>query len=439
MQCERQPIRKVGGGVMKTFKIGVFGSKRGRDIAKNFIKQNCEIVALCDSDIEMRDAAIRDLGDKVTVYDDFDKFIEHGMDAVIIANYFHEHAPYAIKCLEKGIHVFSECISNGTMAEGIELLRAAEKSDAIYMLAENYPQMLFNIEMQRVCKAGTLGKILYAEGEYNHPGNPYASNIVDVRRYLNPFVEHWRNTLPKSYYLTHSLGPLMRATGATPKRVTAYNVFAPIEGNDIPSASRAGDSVSIMITQNDDGSVFRFTANAAFGGEHNSYRICGKNGQIENVRGMGNKVMLRYNSWNTPEGAHQDTLYEPSWNDPQESLIKSSGLGGGDFVTARMFLNCIKEGKQPEMPFDVKSAVTMSSVAILAHRSVLEGNKPFDIPDFNKEEDCKKYENDRLTPFHGTGGSEPTIRCSSNPNHKPSEEQLKLFKKLVMKIDEEEI
>lgn len=418
----------------ENIKIGVFGSKRGRDIAQNFIALGCEVVALCDSDIEIRDARMKEWGDNVTVYDNFDAFIDHDMDAVILANYFHEHAPYAIRCLERGIHVFSECISNGTMAEGIELLRAAEKSDAIYMLAENYPQMLFNIEMQRVCQSGTLGKILYAEGEYNHPGNSSVANIADKKRYSSPFLEHWRNTLPKTYYLTHSLGPLMRATGATPKRVTAYTVFAPPEVNNIPSAARTGDSVSIMLTQNDDGSVFRFTANASFGGgEHNSYRICGKKGQIENVRGMGDKVMLRYNPWSTPEGAHPTALYEPQWNDAQEGLIKASGHGGGDFVTARMFVNCIKEGKQPEFPFDVHSAVTMASVAILAHRSVLEGNRPFDIPDFTNEEERKKYEDDRLTPFYGSDGSAPTLPCSSHPDYQPSEEGLNLFKKLVMK------
>ena len=71
------------------------------------------------------------------------------MEAVFLANYFHEHTPYVIKCFEKGIHVLCECITNGTMAEGVELLRSFEKSSSIFMLAENYPQMKFNREMKR--------------------------------------------------------------------------------------------------------------------------------------------------------------------------------------------------------------------------------------------------------------------------------------------------
>ena len=128
-----------------------------------------DIVAICDFHKERREAAAKQLGNTTAVYEDFDEFLNHGLDAVYVANYFHEHAPYVIKCFQRGIHVFSECISNGTMAEGVALIRAAEKSNALFFLAENYPQMTFNREITRICREGSLGKILYAEGEYNHP------------------------------------------------------------------------------------------------------------------------------------------------------------------------------------------------------------------------------------------------------------------------------
>lgn len=412
---------------MKKIKIGIFGVGRGMDLAKDFMLLGADIAAICDFNEERLEEATRKVGKDTAVYSDFDSFIEHDLDAVVLANYFHEHTPFAIKCFEKGIHVFSECISNGTMAEGIELLKSFEKSNSIYMLAENYPQMIFNREMKRVCDGGTLGKILYAEGEYNHPGNP---NDVKFKKTYNYFPEHWRNFLPRSYYITHSLGPVMWATGATPKKVTSFAAFAPIEG-DVPTASFSGDRVSIVTTQNDDGSIFRITGCAAFGGHHNAYRICGTEGQIENLRGMGNKVMLRYNGWSKPEGMDEVNLYEPKWNDPDEEIFKTSGHGGGDYLTARVFLDCIKKGKQPEHPFDIYSAINMSSVAILAHRSMLEGGKPYDIPDFTKEEDCKLYENDRLSPFYGVDGSDPVIPCCSHTDFKPTEKQVRNYKKVL--------
>jgi len=412
---------------MNPIKIGVFGAGRGADLAGNFQRLGCEITAICDFHEERLNNAANRIGGSATLYRNFDEFIEHDMDAVILANYFHEHAPYAIRCMEKGIHVFSECISNGTMAEGVELIRASEKyPDVVYFLAENYPQMIFNREMQRIAKTGTLGKIIYAEGEYNHPGDPMD---IGFKRTYNYFTKHWRNFSARTYYITHSLGPVMRATGATPKTVTAFAAFAPVEGN-VPNACFDGDRAAIITTQNDDGSIFRITGCAGFGAHHNAYRICGTEGQIENLRGMGAKIMLRYNGWTKPEGMEEVNCYDPGWNDPDEDKILASGHGGSDYITARMFLDCIREGKQPEHPFHVHSAVAMSSTAILAHRSMLEGGKPYEIPDFHTEEARKQYENDRHTIFYGTDGSEPDLPCCSHPDYRPTDEQMQRYLEL---------
>ena len=408
---------------MKKIRIGVFGAGRGMDIAQNFMLLNAEIVALCDNHKERREAAMKRLNDSVKAYENFDDFINHPMDAMIVANNFYQHAAFVIKCFEKNIHVFCECISNGTMGEGVALARAFKNSKSIFMLAENYPQMLPNLEMKRVMDSGSLGKFLYAEGEYNHPTNPWDTAFTKRYRF---YPEHWRHFCPSTYYITHSLGPVMRISGATPKKVTAFEIFDPPEDN-VPSAAYSVDAAANITTFNDDGSVFRITACSRFGGHHNAYRICGSKGQIENLRGMGQQIMLRYNEWDKPEGQDATQLYTPSWNDKDEELIKKSGHGGSDFVTARMFLNCLKENKQAPHPFDFYSALAMSSVAILAHRSALEGGKPYDIPDFTKEEDQKLYENDFLTPFYGDDGSKPTLPCCSHPDYKPSERQMQLY------------
>lgn len=410
---------------MKNIRIGLFGVGRGMDILKNFMLLDTELVAVCDNNKGRMDLAMKQLNKSVRIYDDFDEFINHPMDAVILANNFHEHAPYAIKCFEKNIHVFSECTSNGTMAEGVQLVRAFEKSKSIYMLAENYPQMLFNREMKRVVDGGTLGKILYAEGEYNHPGSPWNSAF---RKIYNYYPKHWRNYLPATYYITHSLGPVMHITGATPKKVTAFAMYVPSTA-EVPTASYCADKSANVTTFNDDGSVFRVTACSKYGAHHNAYRICGTKGQIENLRTKDQSVLLRYNSWEKPEGEEDEKVYIPSWNDKDEEIIKKAGHGGGDYLTARIFIDCLKEGKQPPHPFDVYSATVMASTAILAHRSVLDGGKVYDIPDFRKEEDRKLYENDYLTPFWGDDGSAPTLPCCSNPEYKPTEKQLELYQK----------
>ena len=410
----------------KTIKFGIFGLGRGSSFYDSILVNDGEIVAVCDMSESKLEAAKKRFGDDLGVYTDFEEFLNHpGLEAVFLCNFFHEHAPYAIRALEKNIHVLSECTSNGTMAEGVALVRAAEKSKAIDMLSENYPFMQFNQEMRRVYRGGTLGKALFCEGEYNHPLNPNDKKYI---RQLRPFPTHWRNYAPRSYYITHSIAPLMYITGAMPVRVTAMPVYAP-EPTDPLFGLSLGDRAAIVMCQNDDGSVYRVTGCAGFGAHENSYRICGVKGQIENVRGSGGKIMLRYNKWELPEGAQTDNYYKPEWEDADKALIEKAGHGGGDFYVIREFFNCIRENRRPE--FDVYFATKAASVGILAHRSILNGNMPYDVPDFRKEEDRVKYENDRETPFYGSDGSEPTVRCCSNPDHTPREEDVLAYEKLL--------
>jgi predicted dehydrogenase len=415
--------------IMEKLRVGIFGVGRGMALAECFMLQNADIVAICDNHRGRRENALKRLGKDVTAYEDFDKFIEHPMDAVVLANNFYQHAPYAVKCFERNIHVLSECVANGTMGEGVELVRAFEKSKSIYMLAENYPQMLFNREMKRIADSGTLGKILYAEGEYNHPVSAWDTGFTQKYKF---YPNHWRHFLPSTYYITHSLGPVMHVTGATPTKVTAFAMYAP-KADDEPNASYNGDNSANVTTFNDDGSVFRVTACSQYGGHHNSYRICGTKGQIENLRGMGEQVMLRYNEWDKPDGEPSERLYQPAWNDKDEELILKSGHGGGDFITVRMFIECILAEKQPPHPFDVYSATAMSSVGILGHRSAMDGGKVYDIPDFRLEEDRKLYENDYLTPFWGDDGSAPTLPCCSHTDYKPTQSQMDLYFKELEK------
>ena len=409
----------------KTIKFGIFGYRRGEDYYKSILANNGSIVAVCDKSEDRLALAKEELGN-IATYTNFEDFINHpDIEAVFLCNYFNEHTKYAIRALEKDIHVLTECTSNATMAEGVALVRAAEKSKAVFMIAENYPYMIFNKEMKRVYDGGSLGRCLYAEGEYNHPIDP--EEIKSITKY-RPYKTHWRNMLPRAYYITHSLGPLMYITGAFPKRVTAFGVYTP-DLKDGLGGLYVGDSVAIINTLNDDNSVFRVTGCAAFGAHERSYRICGMNGQIENLRDGSNMVSLRYNSWQIPEGLQETQSYAPSWNDPESAMIQSTGHGGSDYLVIREFLGCIRENRRPF--FDVYCATTMASVAILAHRSLLENGKPYDIPDFSRDEDRALYENDNLTPFYGEDGSEPTLPTTSHPDYAPSTYEVEAYLSLL--------
>jgi predicted dehydrogenase len=253
---------------MNEIKLGIFGLWRGGSFIHIINSlEGAAVHAICDKNEAMVAEALKSCPD-AKVCADFEELLDSGIDAVLLCNYFHQHAPLAIRFLEKNIHVLSECASNGTMAEGVALARAAKKSKAIYMLAENYPYMLFNQEMKKVYEEGSLGKILFAEGEYNHPLDPKDEKTIAS---LRPFEKHWRNYLPRTYYVTHSLAPLMFITGSKPVRVTAMPVFSPQTEEGLFSP-RVGDKAAIITCLNDDHSVYRVTGCAAFGNEENSYR-----------------------------------------------------------------------------------------------------------------------------------------------------------------------
>ena len=214
-------------------------------------------------------------------------------------------------------------------------------------------------------------------------------------------------------------------------------IFMP-NPTDSDATKRVGDKTAVMMTQNDDGSVFRITGCASFGAHDNSYRLCCTKGQIENVRGGNGKVMLRYNDWEKPEDKEETNYYLPELCDKDNELIEKAGHGGGDFFVIREFFRCIREGVQH--PFDVYFATTMASVAILGHRSLLAGGAPYDIPDFRLEEDKKKWENDNSTPFYYSEEydeklTSPNIPLSSKPDYKPSQKQLDNFAKWLERYD----
>lgn len=416
---------------MRSVKIGIIGLGRGGHYIKNILANNGTVTAVCDNNPKLLEKTQKQLGDGVRYYSDVEEFLaDDSYEAVLLANFFHQHAPLAIRLLEKNVHVLSECASNGTMAEGVALVRAAQKSKAIYMLAENYPYMLFNQEMKKVYEQGSLGKILYAEGEYNHPLDPKDSKTIAS---LRPFEKHWRNYLPRTYYVTHSLAPLMYITGSKPVRVTAMPVFSPQTEEGLFSPL-VGDKAAIITCLNDDNSVYRVTGCAGFGNEENSYRICCEKGQMENLRGHKNMVSLRYSGYAVPEGGEAKKEYEALPEEKDAELIKAAGHGGGDFYVIKEFFRCVIENKPH--PFDVYFSTRMASVGILAHRSLLEKGVPYDIPDFSKEEDCKKYENDTLSPFYGYNGEEPTLPCCSEPDYRPTDSQLAFNRQVLEQYNE---
>ena len=371
----------------KKIKVGVIGVGRGAHLASCAEKAGMELVALCD----FWEEKLLEIGKQhnLATYTDYDKFLEHDMDAVIVANYAHQHTPFAIKAMEAGKHVMSETLACKTPAEGVALARAVEKTGKIYMFAENYAYFAYVQEMRRLYKAGEIGEIQYAEGEYNHPIDPHGYNS------LAPGINHWRNHMPSTYYPTHAMSPIMHVTDTMPVSVNALSI--PFSAQDEQNLHvRHGDIGAVIICRMDNGSVARLMG-LLMRGHSIWYRFHGTRGLMENLR-TGNQDMLRitHEEWDERPGDVREKIYSPKFPVADE-LARAAGHGGGDFFVNYYFAEAIRKNEQPYM--DVYRGIAMSLVAPQAWRSCLDNGAPFEIPDFRDEKVRTQYENDDFSPF----------------------------------------
>ncbi len=379
----------------KKLRLGVFGTWRGNAYIKavKFI-DNAVVTAICDKNPTRIESAKVNCPADVAIFDNFDDFIDSGLfEAVVLSNYFPEHAQFAIRAMEKGIHVLSETMAASTMALCVQLCRTVEKTGCIYMLAENYPFGRGVLEMKRLYQSGKLGKAIFEEGEYVHPMSP-----TENWRYNDPAIHgdfHWRRYNPVTYYCSHALAPIMHITDTLPKTVVGMAAIDTDEHIAQYKNSRT-DAAGVMLLGMSDGSVCRINGSTYVAPHGNWYRVSCLGGGAETVRGDDKKVRVVYNNWAIPEGEHKDCIYEAQWEKDGDKA-NANGHGGGDYWVVKNFVDSVLNGTP--VYFDVYRSTAIASVSILGWRSVLNKSKRYDIPDFRRERDKKKWENDNLTPF----------------------------------------
>jgi len=382
-----------GQGAMQKISVGVVGLRRGMSFAQGMGDAVAmELVALCD----MREKALREAsarfsrqGKQIATYTDYEKFLEHDMEAVILANYFHQHAPFAVKALRAGKHVMSETSACFTLAEGVELVEQVENSGKIYMFAENCPYMVFNQEMRRLYQAGKIGRFTYGEGEYVHPMDAESLNR------LAPGVHHWRNWIPATYYCTHALAPVMFITDTRPVRVSGFVMPHSPDDPVTELTVRRNDAASLIVLRMDNGALVKLLQ-VHLRGHGWWVRIHGSRGLVENLRcGDSRMVRLRREPFDKEEGEPVERIYLPDFPEHHREAQEAGHLGGDFFLTYH-FANAIRKGEQPYL--DVYRGVAMSLAGILAYRSALEDSKALEVPDFRNEEARARYASDRWNP-----------------------------------------
>jgi len=375
---------------MDKIRVGVIGIDRGTSMIRYCESaQNAKVVAICDKWKEGLQRKKEEINDpNVTYYTDYDEFLKHDMDAVVLANYAIEHAPFAIKAMNAGKNVLSEVLPCQTMKEAVELIETVERTGKQYCYLENYCYLPAPREMKRMYEKGLIGEIEYAEGEYIHNCETIWTSITQG----NP--DHWRNNMYANYYCTHSIGPMLHICGKRPVKVTGFE----LPYNDRASRmGRKGALVGVEMITLENGAVLKSTHG---GLDRNSiwYTVYGSKGRLESAREsvQNGGVERIYTEYYDTEGEYDklnSESYLPAERDDPEDVSKGFGHGGSDYFS---MYNCIEKlrGNNSADIIDVYEALSMSLCGMFAYRSVLNGGVPTEIPNLRNAEERDKWRND---------------------------------------------
>jgi len=380
---------------MGKLKIGVFGAARGRAMIRILARHpDAELVAICDRYAPL----LKEAGEiaeasrlKISLYEDFNEFIKHDMDAVVLANNATEHATYGVRLLRSGRNILSEVMPCETMAQAVALVEAVEETGLVYAYGENYCYMSRPFEMWRRYSQGDIGRVTYGEGEYIHDCSSIWPRISRGDR------NHWRNQVHPFFYNTHSLGPLLAMTGERPARVTGIMTrFDPeyvLKGLNMMSAG-----IEMVTTQS--GAVFK----SIHGGlkrepESVNYELYGDHGSMETQR-FGDPYLNVYIEGDKACVGNRES-YFPQYFIEKDLAHKIAPPGEGEeFYEIHFFIQKILGRPLGKWSLDVYQACDMGLCGQMAYRSCLAGGIPMDVPDFrvSGQRELYRYDNACSTP-----------------------------------------
>jgi predicted dehydrogenase len=347
-------------------RIGVVGTRaRGAELARLAGAVGLEVVGVCGlvpAEVARLSAELGARG-----YLDYDALLDSGLDAVVLANDFDAHAPLAIAALDRGVHVLSETAACATLAEGVALVEAVERSGAIYMLAENYAYTPFAQELRRSYQEGELGPLVYAESE--------SVEAVDLRAAKDERA-HWRNRIKGPQYCTHALAPLVYATGLLPERLSATVLPYGASEEELARARETAAGRGAVIVLELPGGARARVLTALMPGEQRSWvRLHGERGLIESLRGGDPDAVRLRREGDEPV----EKVYTADWPWRADGVFRAGPVGSDVFMLAD-FARAVRTGAQPFL--DVYRGVAMSVVGLVAVRSALEDSRMVAVPDF---------------------------------------------------------
>lgn len=352
----------------------------------------CKVVALCDPIGPRLQEGLSDADDPdVTGFADFDEMLEKAdIDAVAIVVQPEYQPELILKALAAGKHVIGEVPLAYTIDECWDIVTAIEKSGLVFAMGEQCSHSHFIRAWKKMVDEGTLGKILYAEGQYCHgrAAHRYWEDAKTGKQLTwdeaktNPNAvksRSWRME-HQIWYPPHDLAPILRVLDDYVTEVTCMGTKAP---SYVHPEFPVGDlEVALMKLSKD--TVYRqlnaFTAPTPQ--PWHWYHMIGTKGQVETNR-VGSSTLSDDGLWYLADNymtTRKPMKWEFTHHQPGVPGAAASGHGGMDFYPIHDFVQCIQNGGTPVV--DVYRAANVSAAAAMAGKSAENASRPMKVPDF---------------------------------------------------------
>jgi len=384
----------------KKVRWGVVGlGHRGQYLATLYhrIIPNSTVVALCDR-FEMRAAdALKALGDPdVMIYTDYDRMLKEApIDAVAVIVEPENNADIVCRALESGKHVLCEVPLCYTIKDCWRIITTVEKTGLKFQMAEQTRYGAYVKAWKKMVDDGTLGKILYCEGQYLHgmapdrywidaeTGSPVT--IEEAKRSKRKLKKsrfwHMKHAI---FYLPHELSPLLHILGDRVVRVVGMATrpksyryeWLPVSDIEVALMHTKNDTVMRLMTG--------FVVATLQGSEHCN-RMIGTSGWVEQPRTYSEKGKLWLADRYMADKADITWDYRDAWELPHAAA--TTGHGGLDYYPGANMVDAILHDAPLEM--DVYASADTAAPAILAGISIEKGSIPLDVPDFRPGRDRK--------------------------------------------------
>jgi predicted dehydrogenase len=256
------------------------------------------------------------------------------------------------------------------------LVREADRSQAVYMMAENCLYMKHNVLIKAMVDAGLFGETYYAEGEYLH----------DVQKlFFTPegrptWRYYWQVGVNGATYPTHSLGPCLAWMRERPQRISC------IGAGHRSTRDYAMENTVLLLCKTQSDKLIRIRQDIISRRPQArlNYTLQGTKGVYESARrnGEGNWVWLEdfsrdAEAW-IPLQTFEDEFLPEVWrNMPPEAY--AAGHDGSDYFEVMDFIDAVQGRRSPAI--GIHEAMDMTLPGLVSQESIRRDGEWLDVPD----------------------------------------------------------